>query len=116
MGRESGSSLMSELIHDISAEVPNDETRVALYRRMIRAFEKQDWDTQDDCQGEDPAFDRAMAEVHPDWNFDEFVHDCLECGRLFGEDDGQQDPESGEYFCDECCEKARKEAGEEPKS
>lgn len=67
MGWASGSSLMSEIISAIQPHMPDEGARKEVYKVLINAFEDQDWDTQDECEGEDPAYDAALEELHPEW-------------------------------------------------
>ena len=66
MGWGSGSDLMSEVIKTISKEIKDPLVRKKIYVGLIDAFENHDWDTQDECLGVDPAFDDAMAVLHPE--------------------------------------------------
>lgn len=70
MGWASGSGLMSEVIASIQENVDDHSVRVAIYTDLINAFEAEDWDTQDECMGEDDAFDEAMNDLHPEWDDD----------------------------------------------
>ena len=65
MGWASGSRLFSDVIAAIKPEVEDEEKRVGIYKKLIAAFEESDWDTQDECRGEDPAYDKALKELHP---------------------------------------------------
>ncbi len=67
MGWSSGTELMSAVITAAKKAIPNEEARKTFYREVIEAFESADWDTQDECIGEDDAFDEAIKELHPDW-------------------------------------------------
>ena len=67
MGWASGSSLFDYLIEVAQEFIPNDKKRKEFYKRMINAFEGEDWDTQSECIGQDDAFDEALVELHPDW-------------------------------------------------
>ena len=67
MGWASGSELFSRLVKTMKKHVGDPEKRTAIYEEMIDAFEDADWDTQDECMGEDPAFDAAMKKLHPNW-------------------------------------------------
>jgi len=58
---------MSEIIVAIKPHMPDENARKEVYKILIGVFEDDDWDTQDECEGEDPAFDAALAELHPDW-------------------------------------------------
>ena len=66
MGWSSGSELFDEVILAIQPAVPDAVKRQAVYYKLITAFEAQDWDTQDECLGKDPAFDAALKEMYPD--------------------------------------------------
>ena len=61
MGWTEGSDIMSEVIEALLQHVPDDEARNRIYTRLIPHFERHDWDTQDECRGLDPAFDKARA-------------------------------------------------------
>jgi hypothetical protein len=76
MGWASGSRVMSEIIAAIQPHLPDENARKEVYKILIKVFEDDDWDTQDECEGEDPAFDAAMQELHPDWyEYDEVGED-----------------------------------------
>jgi hypothetical protein len=67
MGWGSGSRLFSSIIDAVKPAVADAAMREALYTKLIEAFEAEDWDTQDECLGEDPAYDRAIKSLHPDY-------------------------------------------------
>jgi len=67
MGWASGSDLMESIINVISKEIPDKSKRYRIYRRIIIAMERHDWDTQNECIGIDPEFDKALKKLHPDW-------------------------------------------------
>ena len=67
MGWASGSRVMSQIIGAIQPHLPDENARKEVYKILIGVFEDSDWDTQDECEGEDPAFDAALEELHPDW-------------------------------------------------
>lgn len=67
MGWASGSSLFSEVISAIKPRISDVTLRKEIYKDLINAFENSDWDTQDECMGEDEAYDAALVEVHPGW-------------------------------------------------
>lgn len=71
MGWASGSRLFSSVIEAVKPNVPDEAKRKEIYKGLIEAFEESDWDTQDECMGEDDAYDAAMMELHPDWYEDE---------------------------------------------
>lgn len=62
---------MSAIITTLRDKVPQKETREEIYRAIIPAFEDHDWDTQNECEGEDPAFDSVIKELHPEWDEDD---------------------------------------------
>lgn len=68
MGWSSGSRLFRVLINAAITEFPDEQARERFYKRVIAEFENEDWDTQDECKGEDPAYDRALKSLHPDWD------------------------------------------------
>lgn len=67
MGWASGSDLFSSVIYAVKPRITEEAKRKDLYKELIAAFEGADWDTQDECMGEDPAYDRALEELHPEW-------------------------------------------------
>lgn len=67
MGWSSGSRLFNDLISVLQSEIQDETKRKAIYTKLIQVFEERDWDTQDECLGEDPAYDAALMELHPDW-------------------------------------------------
>jgi len=68
MGWGSGSSLMGAVIQALDEECKDATARQKIYRMVINAFEDHDWDCQDECLGIDPAFDKALKGLHPDWD------------------------------------------------
>jgi hypothetical protein len=67
MGWSSGAQVMGVIIEAVQANVPDVKAREAIYRPIIDALEDQDWDTQDECEGEDPAYDAVIRAMHPSW-------------------------------------------------
>lgn len=67
MGWASGSEIMDEVIHAVNKVDLSEADRVKIFLEVIDALEDRDWDTQDDCLGSDPAFDKALKLLHPDW-------------------------------------------------
>lgn len=67
MGWASGSSVMSAVIGGVKPQVADKEARKAIYKPIIDELEAGDWDTQDECLGEDDAYDEVMREMHPGW-------------------------------------------------
>lgn len=68
MGWSSGTGLMLAIIKSAKKATPDMKTRKVFYKEVIDAFEDADWDTQDECTGEDSAFDEAIKELHPEWD------------------------------------------------
>jgi hypothetical protein len=68
MGWASGGDLASSIIETVKEYVKSKATRTHIYVDIIKALESNDWDTQDECEGQDPAFDEAMRINHPDWD------------------------------------------------
>ena len=66
MGWASGSTTFSQIIAAVKPEVANKDARKRIYLPIIEAFEDQDWDTMDECVGEDEAYDEIYAEKYPD--------------------------------------------------
>jgi len=71
MGWSKGTDIVTGLIEVLVVEVPNEEARVRIYKKVIDVCEDADWDTQGECRGLDPAYDRALHELHPDWSDEE---------------------------------------------
>jgi hypothetical protein len=65
MGWASGSTLMAKVISAIQPKMPDAEARKSVYGILIDAFEDMDWDTQNECLDQDPAFDEALRERYP---------------------------------------------------
>ncbi|WP_421565717.1 hypothetical protein [Ochrobactrum sp. EDr1-4] len=65
MGWSSGSSTFSEIIKAVKPVVADKDDRKKIYRPILNAFEAQDWDTQDECVGEDEAYDELYNELYP---------------------------------------------------
>ncbi len=70
MGWASASGIMSDIISAVKPHVADKEVRKQIYRPVIESLEAGDWDTQDECMGEDEAYDETIKEMHPTW-FDE---------------------------------------------
>ena len=64
MGWASATQHVLAIIKSAQKNVPDDKARGALYRDTIRTFQDGDWDTQDEAQGIDPAFDKALRTVN----------------------------------------------------
>jgi hypothetical protein len=64
MGWASGSDLYDSVIKVLVRYVPDVDKRIQAHKELIRAFEGGDWDTQDECTGQDDAYDKALEELH----------------------------------------------------
>lgn len=67
MGWSSASSIMSDIITAIKPHVADKDARKKIYSPIIASLEEGDWDTQDECLGEDDAYDEVLQEMHPGW-------------------------------------------------
>lgn len=67
MGWSSGSTLMGSLIDSLQKNVKQAKKRTLVYKDMIQAFMDEDWDTIDECIGDDPAFDAALKDIDPSY-------------------------------------------------
>ena len=66
MGWASGSEVMSGIIRTAKRHVPDEKTRVLIYRDIVDVLRDRDWDTLNECCGEDPAYDIIYNEIYPD--------------------------------------------------
>lgn len=71
MGWASGAAMYYTVIRVLQHRVSDDKERELLHRDLITVFEDEDWDTQDECLGIDPAFDNALYTLHPEWRDDD---------------------------------------------
>jgi hypothetical protein len=62
MGWASGSRLFSKIIEAAKEAIPDDDARERFYRPVIAAFEDEDWDTQNECCGDDDVYDQIYDE------------------------------------------------------
>jgi hypothetical protein len=69
MGWCSGSEVMDRIIKAMKKEVKDSKLRYKLYLAFIDALEDRDWDCQEECLGQDEAFDKALYKLHPSWEF-----------------------------------------------
>lgn len=68
MGWASGSLVMDGVIDAAKQFVPDDQQRKKFYYKIIETLKDQDWDTEDECLGDDPVYDEIYAEKHgEDW-------------------------------------------------
>jgi len=71
MGWASGSRLFSSVIEAVKQTRLNETEREHLYEKLIDAFADADWDTMDECLGEDSAYDKAYRAWSKAHGFDE---------------------------------------------
>ncbi len=70
MGWASGASLMDDIIGDmLQYPVLTFEIRKLICSILIENFENHDADTLEECMYRDSAYDTAIKEYHPDWEF-----------------------------------------------
>lgn len=67
MGWSSASRIMSDIITAIKPHVAEKEARKSIYAPIIDSLEEGDWDTQDECLGEDDAYDEVLKDKYPSW-------------------------------------------------
>lgn len=65
MGWSSGSEVFGGIIKAMQASVPDATLRQDIYEKLIPILQDQDWDTEEDCLGADPAYDAALRKLHP---------------------------------------------------
>jgi hypothetical protein len=70
VGWNSGGEIFYNVIEILQKEMTDDAVRQRIYERLIPAFQNQDWDTEMECVGTDPAYDAALKKLEPSW-FDE---------------------------------------------
>ena len=65
LGWASGSRLFSSVIQSLKDAGIEESQRKTIYVAIIPAFWEHDWDTENECEGLDPAFDAAMELLWP---------------------------------------------------
>lgn len=79
MGWNQGSEIFDIIIKICVEHIPDKETRKKIYEPIFNSFCEQDWDTENECLGQDDAYD-------------EVCHDWLEAhGLLEDEDDDYEE-------------------------
>lgn len=63
MGWARGSDIFNDLIDAAKKYIPK-ENRREFYKKMINSFEDCDWDTQNECLGNDPIYDKLIKEMY----------------------------------------------------
>lgn len=66
MGWSTGSSLFSDIIEILKAEIDDEDIREEIYVRMIEVFQDHDCDNLEECLGEDTVFDNVFNNQYPD--------------------------------------------------
>lgn len=87
MGWSGGTDIARAVIESVMPLVKSAKTRAAIYRPIIRELEINDWDTQDEALGIDPAWDVAFKKENPSWG-----ESCDEEGD-HSDDDNQEEPQ-----------------------
>jgi N-acetylglucosamine kinase-like BadF-type ATPase len=62
MGWGSGSSLFRIVIEAAKRAIDDRVARREFYLTVLSEFNQHDWDTQDECTGEDDVFDQILRE------------------------------------------------------
>jgi hypothetical protein len=71
MSWKSGGGIFYEIILTLKETVPEYQTRIDVYSKLIEIFKEHDCDTLYECLDEDLAFDDAYFELHPDETIDD---------------------------------------------
>lgn len=66
MGWASGSYVMSGIIEAAKKHIPDRSTREVFYSEVIAVLQAEDWDTESECLGEDPAYDAEYNRRFPE--------------------------------------------------
>jgi hypothetical protein len=66
MGWSSGTEIMNALIMSVQGRMTHDD-KVAFFQEAINIFEDNDWDSLEECLGEDDAFDEAVRNIRPEY-------------------------------------------------
>lgn len=53
---------MDSVINAVSKNVDNFDIRYNIYKEVYDALTNEDWDTVDECLGQDDAFDKVVKE------------------------------------------------------
>jgi hypothetical protein len=69
MGWARGADVAHGIIKAVNKTILRPSEKRNLYFDIIPILEHEDWDTQDECMGEDPVFDAVMEHLHPDWDW-----------------------------------------------
>lgn len=72
MGFSSGTTLMDGVIRKLNTSQrfkDDEQARKEIYMYLIDELEEVDWDCQEESMGTDVAYDEALKELHPDWDY-----------------------------------------------
>ncbi len=58
---------MEAVIKSVKKIVPDEKTRMKIYKPVIQCLEDMDWDTEDEVLGMDPAFDKVFKKMYPEF-------------------------------------------------
>lgn len=67
MGWNTGSEIFDIIIKAVQKHVPDKEIRKEIYKPIYESFCWQDWDTQNEVLGIDPAYDELHHEMEPEY-------------------------------------------------
>lgn len=71
MGWCSGTDIFDQMVSFVLSTTVSDEEKYNTIRTLARALEDSDWDCQSDSNyWDDPIVQRALKELHPDWDED----------------------------------------------
>jgi hypothetical protein len=63
MGWNGGNDIARALIPVITKQVKDSDARREIYARLIKSLRDKDWDTEDEMEGYDADFDRALESL-----------------------------------------------------
>jgi hypothetical protein len=69
MGWAKGSDIYEIVIKVLEKYIPDYKQRKDAHKKIIEAFGECDWDPQNECMGQDVAYDDALIELYPDWDW-----------------------------------------------
>ena len=62
-----GTDIMYDTIRSFNKHEITDPVRLNLYLDLIESLQGQDWNSADECLGQDPVFDEALEDVRRRW-------------------------------------------------
>jgi len=78
MGWASGTEIMQGIIEAAQEHIPDDDERYKFYKKVVKTMQSHDWDTMDECLGEDDSYDELYEDLNPDLDTDEDEPDPTE--------------------------------------